>query len=165
MRLEEIGNEVRRSRLALGMTQGQLATAVGVTRTTLNQFENGVVKDLGIRKVLALLAPLNLALRVERPPPSKATDFLRLASTSASVSFKSPLSQRELLAALLSGKVPPGKSPHIRALLEESPKAVVRGLIRQIGGGTTPGKVERNLHKLGAAVGLSAERAKWLKND
>lgn len=165
MRLEEMGNDIRRSRLALGMTQGQLAAAAGISRTTLNQFENGVVKDLGIRKVLALLEPLRLTLRVDRPPPSKGTDFLRLASTSASVSFKTALTARELLVALLSGKVSPGKSPHIRALLEESPKTIVRGLIRQVGSSTTPGRVERNLQRLAATVGLSPERAKWLKND
>ncbi len=165
MRLEEIGNQIRRSRLARGLTQAQLAAAAHLTRTTLNQLENGVVKDLGIRKVQALLEQLDLALGIDRPPPSRATDFLRLASNSASVSFKSPLTERELASALLSGKVPAHKSPHIRALLEESPKAVIRGLIRQVSRSTTPGRVERNLGRVAAAVGLAPGAHKWLKND
>ena len=60
MKLEEIGHEIRRARLARGLTQAQLASAAKLTRTTLNQFENGVIKDLGIRKVEALLDQLSV---------------------------------------------------------------------------------------------------------
>src|SRR6202023_967545 len=105
MKVEEIGHEIRRSRLSRGLTQAQLAEAAHITRTTLNQLENGVVKDLGIRKVQALLDQLGLALLIDRTPQPKLPDFLRLASTAASVSFKTTLSERELLRALLSGKV------------------------------------------------------------
>src|SRR5437870_4804161 len=94
MKLEEIGHEIRRSRLSRGLTQAQLADAAHITRTTLNQLENGVVKDLGIRKVQALLDQLGLALLIDRTPQPKSPDFLRLASTAASVSFTTTLSER-----------------------------------------------------------------------
>ena|ERR1041384_195035 len=152
--LQAIGYEIRRSRLARGLTQGQLAAAAHITRTTLNQLENGLVKDLGIRKVQAILGEIGLALTVERPQ-RKTSDFLRLASTAASVSFKTALTERELLHALITGKIPQNRRAHIRALLEEAPRALLKGLIQQVSRHSTPGKVERNLKRLAVAVGLS----------
>jgi transcriptional regulator with XRE-family HTH domain len=161
LNLQAIGHEIRRSRLARGITQGQLAAAARITRTTLNQLENGLVKDLGIRKVQAILEELGLALAVERPP-RKTPDFLRMASTAASVSFKTALTERELLHALLTGKVPPNRRPHMRALLEEAPRALFKGVIQQVSRQSTPGKVERNLSRLAAALGLPENSEKWL---
>jgi transcriptional regulator with XRE-family HTH domain len=159
--LQAIGHEIRRSRLARGLTQAQLAAAANITRTTLNQLENGLVKDLGIRKVQAILEQLGLALIVERRS-AKTSDFLRLASTAASVSFKTTLSERELLHALLTGKISPARRPHLRTLLEESRPALLKGLIQQVSRWSTPGKVERNLTRLAAAVGLPEGSEKWL---
>jgi len=74
MKLEQIGHEIRRSRLSQGLTQAQLADSAHITRTTLNQLENGVIKDLGIRKVEALLDQLGLALLIDRTPePNRRT--------------------------------------------------------------------------------------------
>jgi|SRR5579862_2342956 len=159
--LQAIGHEIRRSRLARGLTQGQLAAAAHITRTTLNQLESGLVKDLGIRKVQSVLKELGLALAVEQPP-KKIPDFVRLASSAASVSFKTALTERELLHALLTGKVPQNRRPHLRALLEEAPRALLKGLVQQVSRWSTPGKVERNLGKLAAALGLSERSGKWL---
>jgi transcriptional regulator with XRE-family HTH domain len=165
MKLEEIGHEIRRSRLSRGLTQAQLADAAHITRTTLNQFENGVVKDLGIRKVQALLDQLGLALLIDRTPQPKPPDFLRLASTAAIVSFKTTLSERELLRALLTGKVPRDRRAHLRTLLEESQRALMKGLIQQMRRWTEPGKLERNLAKIAAAVGLPENPNRWTTND
>jgi transcriptional regulator with XRE-family HTH domain len=165
MKLEEIGHEIRRSRLARGLTQAQLASAARLTRTTLNQLENGLIPDLGIRKVAALLDQLGLALEVEKPIESKRPDFLRLASTAASVSFKTALTDRELLRALLSGRVPAERRPHLRTLLEESPRALLRGLIQQVSRWTQPGKLERNLNRIAAAVGLPESASKRWMSD
>jgi transcriptional regulator with XRE-family HTH domain len=165
MKLEEIGHEIRRSRLARGLTQAQLASAARLTRTTLNQLENGLIPDLGIRKVEALLDQLGLALEVEKPLESKRPDFLRLASTAASVSFKTALTDRELVRALLSGKVPPERRPHLRTLLEESPRALLTGLIQQVSRWTQPGKLERNLNRIAAAVGLPESASKRWMSD
>ena len=60
MNLPEIGHEIRRLRLSRGLAQAQLAAAAKITRTTLNQLENGVIKDLGIRKIEALFDQLGL---------------------------------------------------------------------------------------------------------
>ena len=162
MKLEEIGSEIRRFRRARGLTQLQLATAAHVTRTTLNQLENGLLKDLGIRKVQAILDQVGLVLKVaDASLEPKSTDFLRLASTSASVSFKDALTEKELLHVLLTGKVPAERRPHIRLLLEEAPRSLVEGLAQQVARWARPGKVERNLDKIAADVGVAATARKW----
>ena len=165
MKLQEIGHEIRRSRLARGLTQAQLASAAKLTRTTLNQLENGVIKDLGIRKVEALLDQLGLVVLVEQPQEPSRPDFLRLASTAASVSFKTALTERELVHALLTGKVPADRRPHLRALLEESPRALLTRLIQQVSRWTRPGKLERNLNRIAATVGLSESASKRWTSD
>lgn len=165
MELEEIGHEIRRSRLSRGLTQAQLAQAAHITRTTLNQLENGAIKDLGIRKVQALLDQVGLAILIDRTPQPKPPDFLRLASTAASVSFKTTLSERELLRTLLTGKVPRDKHAHLRALLEEAPHTLTSGLIRQVSRWTDPGKLEKNLAKIAAAVGLPENPNLWITKD
>ena len=165
MKLEEVGHEIRRARLARGLTQAQLASAGGVTRTTLNRLENGLIQDLGIRKVEALLDELGLVLAVDHRVGPKASDFLKLASTAASVSFKTPLTERELLHALLTGKVPAHRRPHLRTLLEESPSALLRGLVDQVSRWTKPGKLEKNLDKIALAVGLPEGAGRWSKTS
>jgi transcriptional regulator with XRE-family HTH domain len=165
MKLEEIGHEIRRSRLSRGLTQAQLATAANITRTTLNQLENGVIKDLGIRKIEALFDQLGLAFLIDRTPSSKPPDYLRLASTAASVSFKTTLSDDELRRILLTGKVPSNRRAHLRTLLEESPPVLMNGLIQQMRRSTDPGKLERNLAKIATAVGLPDNSSRWMTKD
>lgn len=161
MNLVAIGGQIRRARVARGLTQAQLALAASVTRTTLNQLENGVIKDLGIRKINAILDEVGLELAVaDASLKPRSTDFLRVASTSVSVGFKEVLTERELLRALLTGKVPPDKRPHLRKLLEESPRALMEGLMRQVGRWTRPGKLEKNLDKMAGALGIAASASK-----
>jgi transcriptional regulator with XRE-family HTH domain len=164
MRFEQIGREVRRARIARHLTQGQLAAAAGITRTTLNQLENGSARDLGIRKVEAVLEQLELELEVRdtsslRLPP----DFVRMASTSASVSFKDKLTDRELLRALMTGKIPAGRRAHLRMLLEEAPRELLHGLIQQVHVWAPPGRLEKNLDKISHALGLDPKASKRWK--
>src|SRR5579871_4473000 len=160
--LAELGHGIRRARLARGLTQAQLASGARITRTTLNQLENGVVSDLGIRKIQALLEQLGLTLVVDRKPTTKESDFLKMASTASSVSFKAPLTEAELLRALLTGKVPVNRRPQLRALLEEAPRSVIKGLLAQVTRWSKPGKVEGNLRKIAAALGIPQSAEKWL---
>ena len=161
MKVEQIGYEIRRFRMARGMTQAQLAAAAHVSRTTLNQLENGVVKDLGIRKVEAILEPLGLVLATQLPPKPQPPDFLRLASTTASVSFKTALTDDELLRALLTGHVPANRRPHFLTLFEEAKPAVMQGVLKQVAQWTKTGRVSKNLTKIAAAVGWPGDTGKW----
>ncbi len=84
----------------------------------------------------------------------RGPDFVRMACISASVSFRERLTEDELVRALLSGKVPRNRRPHLRSLLEEAPDTLLKGLLEQVDERTKPGKVEKNLLKIAAALRL-----------
>lgn len=152
MKLQELGFEIRKRRIARGLTQAQLANAAGISRTTLNQFENGVFGDLGVSKVLALLDQLGLTLSVE-VAQTDHPDFIRMACTTANVSFRAKLTEDELIRALLTGKVPTRKQPHLRTLLDDAPELLLDGLINEIGRWSKPGLIKRNLTQIAEQVG------------
>ena len=108
-----------------------------------------------MRKLALLLTHLNLTLNVDALPDRRQPDYLRLASTTASVSFKTSLTEQELQRALLTGRVPAARRAHIRALLEEAPLTLLDGLIAQVSRFAKPGKVERNVAKIATALDVS----------
>jgi putative transcriptional regulator len=60
--LAELSNSLRELREAAGLTQGQLAEAIGVSRKTINTVENGVFAP---STVIALKLARALGCRVE----------------------------------------------------------------------------------------------------
>lgn len=69
--LFEIGKQIRLARKSRKLTQAALASAFGMSRTTIGQIENGTVQDIGIRKVIRILAFLELEFVVRplgKPP-------------------------------------------------------------------------------------------------
>ncbi|CAH2031681.1 helix-turn-helix transcriptional regulator [Trichlorobacter ammonificans] len=70
--LFEIGNHIRQARKQRRLTQADLAHALGMSRTTIGQIENGSVQEIGVRKLIRLLEYLGLELRVTtaQPPPT-----------------------------------------------------------------------------------------------
>jgi len=157
VRIEELGYAIRQARKARKLTQLELASEAGLSRTTLNQLENGLFPDLGIRKVKVLLDRLGLSLEVRPATRESRPDFVQMACTMASVSYKNPLTENELIRALLSGKVPAGKRPHLRTLLDEASPALRKGLIEDVARWSTPGKVERNLAAMREELGITRE--------
>ena len=163
MRIQELGSEIRRARQARGLTQAQLARVAGLSRETLNLLESGLVRDLGIRKVLAVLHHLGLGVTLQQEMRPRRPDYVRMACTSANVSFKSALTEDELIHALVTGKVPAKRGPHLRTLFDEAPMALLRGLVEEAAGWMKPGKLERNLRKLVNDLGVSRSAERWLK--
>ena len=162
MRLQEFGYIVRKARRARGLTQDELARSAGISRTTMNQLENGVFPDIGMNKAQAILAALGLALRVQPVPRPRRPNFVRMARASASVSFREKLSEGELVRALLTGKIPVNRRPHFRVLLQEVPQTVLKGLVEDVGKWARPGRVMKNL--AGIAVQLKVSKVpEWLK--
>ncbi|MGH6827076.1 helix-turn-helix transcriptional regulator [Methyloceanibacter sp.] len=158
-----MGHAIRRARIARGLTQAALAKTAGLSRVTLNRLEMGTFPDLGANKLQALLENVGLTLAVQPAPKPHRPDFLRLATTTASVSFKEPLTEAELIRALLSGKVPRGKKPHFRLLLEEASPSMMRGLLREVSLWTKPGKVEKSLAAIAREVGATEPVYEWSK--
>lgn len=151
MRLQELAFAIRRKRLALGLTQAQLAYSAGVSRTTLNQFERGVVPDLGVRKVISLLGHLGLTLAV-RPAETRQPDYIQMACTTANVSFREILTEDELIRALLTGKVPARRQAHLRALFDEAPPTLLDDLVKEVGRWSNAKQARTNLIRLAEQV-------------
>ena len=163
MRVQELGSEIRKARLARGLTQARLAADAGVSRQTLNLLENGLVRELGVRKVLALLDKLGIELTVEHGKRPRRPDYVRMACTTANVSFRTALTEDELVRALLTGKIPENRTAHIRALLDEAPSALLNGLVAEAGRWIDPGKLERNLLRLARDASATRKVSEWLK--
>lgn len=123
MNLTEIGQRVRDRREELGLSQARLAKLGGLSRVTINQLETGSICDLGVSKLLTLLDLLGLTLEaLPRPMQGHA---LRMASRTASVSYKRELTCTELSQALADGTLPIGITPHIATLLDEAPLQII----------------------------------------
>ena len=164
MRLQELGYEIRRARAARGLTQAALAEAAGLSRTTLNQLENGLFPDLGVKKVQAILERLGLDLSVGQAQKTRRPDYISMACTTSSVSYREALTPDELVHALLSGRVPRNRRPHLRTLLEEAPRPLLEGLVHQVGRWAKPGKVAGNVERIAAKLGTSLRVHDWLKS-
>ena len=66
-----IGKQIRKARKYRKVSQAELAKALGMSRTTIGQIENGTVQEIGVRKLIRVLEFLGLELRVRpagRPP-------------------------------------------------------------------------------------------------
>lgn len=69
--LFNIGQQIRQARKKRNISQAELAKALGMSRTTIGQIENGNVQEIGVRKLIRLLEYLGLELRVRpagKPP-------------------------------------------------------------------------------------------------
>lgn len=163
MKPQDLGQAIRSARKAGNLTQAELARTAGLSRETLNLLESGLVRDLGIRKVFAVLEALGLDLAIETVGRPRRPDYLRMACTTASVSFKNSLTENELVHAIVTGKVPQGKAAHLRALFDEAPISLLTGLVEEAGKWTKPGKLAKNLEKLVHDSGASRKAETWLK--
>lgn len=69
--LYDIGQQIRLARKQRKMSQADLATMLGMSRTTISQIENGSVQEIGVRKLIRILEIFGLEFRVRpagRPP-------------------------------------------------------------------------------------------------
>ena len=69
--LSKIGKQIRVARKSRKFTQADLASTLGMSRTTIGQIEKGTVQEIGIRKVIRILEFLRLELAVRplgKPP-------------------------------------------------------------------------------------------------
>ena len=129
MNLTEIGQRIRGRREELGLSQDRVAKLGGLSRVTINQLETGSIGDLGGSKLLNLLDLLGLALDAHaRPAKGHA---LRMASRTASVSYKRELSSTELSHALADGALPIGITPHVATLLDEAPLQIIVSAVEE----------------------------------
>ncbi len=72
-----IGKEIRETRKKRKVSQATLAKALGMSRTTIGQIENGTVQEIGVRKLIRILEYLGLELRVRQAGSPPTLDELR----------------------------------------------------------------------------------------
>jgi transcriptional regulator with XRE-family HTH domain len=123
MQLIEIGQAVAARREALGLSQARLAKLARLSRATVNQLENGSLRDLGVAKLATLLGLLGL--RLDATPVPRRAGVLDAAGRTASVSYRTLLDGRSLARALASGRIPSGLEPHVATFLDEAPLPIV----------------------------------------
>ena len=129
MQITEIGQMIQSRRTALGLSQLRLAKLADLSRATINQLENGTIKDLGMAKLEALLGLIGVRLNPEPRPKSK--NGLRMAAITSSVSFRKSFDPSALLSALQSGELPKGFEPHVAHLLDEAPLPLIVQVVEE----------------------------------
>lgn len=153
MYLAEIGQMVRIERRKRELSQQALADAVGLSRTTVNQFERGRVEELGAEKLSHMLSVVGLELTVA-PVACTTTerDFLKLACISSNVSYRDHLTPDELAVALLTGRVHASRRPHMRVVFDELPDPVFSGMLGQVEKWSDPGTIRRNARLIAESI-------------
>ncbi|RQS31597.1 helix-turn-helix domain-containing protein [Burkholderia sp. Bp8992] len=122
MQLYEIGQAIAKRRAELDLTQARLARLAGLSRLTVNQLETGKLNDLGINKLIPLLALLGIDLVTRARPAQRG---LHKAVVSANVSYKGELTELRLVDALATGHIPAGYESQFAVMLDEVPLPVV----------------------------------------
>ena len=159
MQLREVGMHVHEKRKEFGISQAQLAKLAGLSRTTINQLETGVLEDLGYTKLNHVMGLLGMSFdasdRVKKSPA------LTTAARAASTSYTKLLNAETLKHILQSGVVPEDFKPHMMTLLDETPVPLVLSAIREASVETnTPAKTVMK-HVATMAKSLHAHRAVW----
>lgn len=75
--LFNIGEQIRQARKKRKFSQEELATALGMSRTTIGQIENGTVQEVGVRKLIRILEFLGLELQIRPAAQPPTLDELR----------------------------------------------------------------------------------------
>lgn len=75
--IRELGEAVAARRRHLGLRQGDVAKRAGVTQESLSRFERGKLAEFGSRKLLAVLAALDLELQFTEIGTAGSLDELR----------------------------------------------------------------------------------------
>lgn len=146
----QLAELVRQRREHLGLTQARLAALAGLSRSTINEIENGQIEDLGIAKIMRLLALLGLELGVGPASANiregrKTASALTIAARSASTSYRTTLPPRALARALRTGELPSEFRPHIATLLEEAPASLIVRAMEESFGANVPRSAWRHL--------------------
>jgi len=160
MNLKDLGTLSRSRRLKLGLSQIQTARFCGLSRTTIHLLESGTLNDLGFGKAMHLMDVLGIYIQTGQSGAIK-NNALLMVSRSASVSYKEPLTAKELSKALASGLIPKGKMAHIATLIDEVPISMIGAAVEEaaLNGEMASKKIWNHLHQW--AKELKSPRSIW----
>jgi transcriptional regulator with XRE-family HTH domain len=162
----ELSHLVKTRRSDMGLTQTQVSSLSGLSRATVNQLENGTLKDLSLTRIANLLGALGLSVTFSPARPKRASEPGRMsaverAAKSASVSFNAVLKPQQLAQAIATGTPPAGFEPHVNATLEDASIHLLSEMVEEV---HARSHVERavlwsNLRKMAGLLG--SRRALW----
>ncbi|MDD2850402.1 MAG: helix-turn-helix transcriptional regulator [Desulfuromonadaceae bacterium] len=75
--LFEIGRQIRCERKRRKISQEKLAHELGMSRSTISQIEAGIVREIGVRKLIRILDCLGLEMRVRSAGSPPTLEELR----------------------------------------------------------------------------------------
>ncbi|UIF90970.1 helix-turn-helix transcriptional regulator [Cupriavidus sp. UYPR2.512] len=149
-----LGSAIQRKRIALGLTQQQLADMAQLSRQSLNGIEHGTV-NATLETLGRLLDVLGLALDVTDPEASRQakglpTRALWMAAKGANVSYTGELTPQELERALATGEVPAEYHPQLAQVLDEAPLQLVTKVVAEVAARQhrKPAEIWKNLRTL-----------------
>lgn len=144
MNLAQLGIEIHDKRVQAGLLQEQVGRLAGLSRVTINQLENGTLKDIGYNKLKSVMDILGLDM--ETLQPSGLKNALAIAARGVSTSYRDVLTADMLTSMLRSGVAPEQFQPHLIALLDETPLPVVVKAIGEAATHEVPAKkIMKNL--------------------
>jgi transcriptional regulator with XRE-family HTH domain len=130
--LTELATSVKQRRAEMNLSQEQLAALAELSRVTVNSLENGKLRNLSLLKAEKLANAIGLGLGVTGMRSSREGKAIDTAARTASVSYGQGLPADVLEDALLNGVVPPGYIPQLRAVLDETPLAVLSDVAAEL---------------------------------
>ena len=134
----ELSAAVRTRRADMGLTQTTLAKLCGLSRATVNQVENGTIRDLSLTRATKLLGILGLSVTVSAPRPKShlhqtaKSSALEIAARTASVSYRVAINADQLRDVFTADRVPTDFLPHIYTLLEEAPVSLLASMVEEL---------------------------------
>jgi transcriptional regulator with XRE-family HTH domain len=163
----ELGFAVRVRRSDMGLTQAAVATLSGLSRATVNQVENGTIKDLSLTRASKLLEALGLSLMIAAPRQTNdqselgKSPALEIAARTASTSYRTPIRASELRKILATGIIPSDFLSHVNALLEEGAVSLLAKVVDQLHAedGLERTQVWKQMRNL--ARGMKSNRDLW----
>ena len=105
----EIANKIKTRRLELGLTLEEVGQAVGVGKSTVRKWENGMIKNMGRDKVAALASVLQIPAVELVPGDAKISEHQKQYADSADLDRLEALHQNPRLGLLFdhSSKMKP----------------------------------------------------------
>lgn len=160
--LSELTVAVKSRRQAMGLSQEKLARLAGLSRATINDIETGRVRNLSLTRAEELANALGLGIAIEGQGGRRAAGSpLAAAARLASVSYGAALPEGILEEALRQGIVAPGYLPHMRAILDEAPVAMLHEVAMAIEQkhGIPASTTWQNMRRIAAV--LKCQRELW----
>ncbi|WP_454753623.1 helix-turn-helix domain-containing protein [Cupriavidus necator] len=153
-----LGSAIQRKRIALGLTQQQLADMAKLSRQSLNGIEHGTV-NATLQSLGRLMDVLGLALDIQDPEASRLakgapTRALWMAAKGANVSYTGELTAGELERALATGEVPSEYRLQIAQVLDEAPLQLVTKVVAEVAAKQqrNPADIWKNLRRLAQSL-------------